>query len=107
MSQKTGVFTVNGTSSLRDLLKADGFTGGPRLDNLVLYPANPAQAFYVNLGISTTPPVDGTEGQQIGAGGIADDFDYQRAPGGEMLDAGTTFLHTIEAVDIKYAVIGE
>jgi hypothetical protein len=107
MPQKTGIITVDGTEALMPLLIAAGYIGRNNgTDQLTLYPANPAETFYINLNDSTLPPVDGTEGLQIGAGGIADSFDFARAEGGERLDAGTTFLHTTTEIDIKFAVIG-
>lgn len=106
MAQKTGKYTLNGTVLLSTALLAIGYKGMNALSLCSIHNPNDTSLYLWLDDQNTVPPVTPTDGRAIGNLEESTSFNFNGLSLDNFLDAGTCWLHSAAAIDIKISVIG-
>ena len=106
MAQKSGKYNINGTVLLSTILVAIGYKGTNALSFCSIKNLNATPLYIVLDNQNTIPPATPSDGLNIGNNEDVKSFTFHALNGEDFLDAGTTWVNSGAAIDIKISAIG-
>jgi len=106
MAQKTGKYSINGTVLLSTVLAAIGYTGTNALSFCSIKNLNNSPLYIILDNQNTVAPATPSDGFSIGNNEETKSFLFNGLNLNDHLDAGTAWLNSGAAIDIKISVVG-